>query len=182
MALTDEISTSTRGLNDLAPAVYQELRSLARRYLARERPDHTLQATALVHEAYVRLARTDSAWQSSRALCGSAAHAMRHILVDHARARRRQKRGSGVPVISLDGIPTPAGSAPDLLELDEALRRLERHDPRKGRVIELLFFGGLTYDECAAVLDVSPATLHRELRMAKAWLYKELSPIPRDNR
>jgi RNA polymerase sigma-70 factor, ECF subfamily len=103
---------------------------------------------------------------------------MRRILVDHARARRRQKRGCGNQNISIEeGIQLTAGSPVDLLELDDALERLAQHDPRKSKVIELLFFGGLTYDECAAALQMSTATLHRELRMAKAWLCKELSPV-----
>jgi RNA polymerase sigma factor (TIGR02999 family) len=176
--MPDPISTKKQDLDELLPAVYQELRLLARHYLALERRGHTLRATALVHEAYVRLARSDGTWKNPAALCAAATHAMRRILVDHARARRRQKRGCGTPNISIDeGIQLAAGSPVDLLELDEALERLAQHDPRKSKVIELLFFAGLTYDECATALEMSTATLHRELRMAKAWLCKELSPV-----
>ncbi len=153
---------------------------MARRYVALERRGNTLQATALVHEAYVRLARTECKLQNAQTFVMSAVQVMRHILVDHARARRRQKRGCGEPNISVDGLQVASESSPEILELDEALQHLANCDPRKSSVIELLFFGGLTYNECAGVLEISTATLHRELRLAKAWLCRELKPVAGD--
>jgi RNA polymerase sigma factor (TIGR02999 family) len=179
--MPDQNSTRKQRLDELIPAVYDELRRRARRYLAVERRSHTLRATALVHEAYVRLAGAEGTWQNQSAFCAAAAHAMRRILVDYARTRGRQKRGCGAPDLSLDEGIERAGNTPfGLIELDDALQRLAQHDPRKSKIVELLFFGGLTYDECAAAVEVSPATLHRELRMAKAWLAQELNPVAAD--
>jgi RNA polymerase sigma factor (TIGR02999 family) len=165
-----------QALNQLMPLVYDQLRSLAARCLASERPGHTLRATALVNEAYLRLADSDLTFNDRVHFYAVSARLLRHILVDHARAENRQKRGAGAEKLSLDeavmvGPAAPAG----LLELDEALGRLAARDQRKSDVIELLFFGGLTYEETAAALDISPATVHRELRMAKAWLHRELA-------
>lgn len=161
--------------DQLMPVVYEQLRKLASRCLLSERPDHTLRATALVHEAYLRLVDADVAWQDRVHFYSVAARVMRHILVDHAKTQRRQKRGGGIEHIAIDQAVLVGPEAPSgLLELDEALERLAAHDPRKSQIVELLFFGGLTYDETATVLGVSPATIHRELKMAKAWLYREL--------
>ena len=158
------------------PVVYQQLRKLASICLLSERPDHTLRATALVHEAYIRLVDADVAWQDRVHFFAVSARLLRRILVDHAKANRRQKRGGGAETISLDealviGPQTVGGIA----DLDDALKRLAVHDQRKSEIVELLCFGGLTYDEAAAALKISPATVHRELKMAKAWLHRELT-------
>jgi RNA polymerase sigma factor (TIGR02999 family) len=163
-------------LDELMPIVYQQLRKLASICLRSERPDHTLRATALVHEAYIRLVDADVAWQDRVHFFAVSARLLRRILVDHAKANNRQKRGGGAETISLDeaimiGPQTTGG----IVELDSALQRLAAHDQRKSEIIELLCFGGLTYDEAAAALKISPATVHRELKMAKAWLHRELT-------
>lgn len=164
-------------LERLLPLVYDELHALARRQLRGERPDHTLQPTALLHEAYLRLVGSDVAWEGRVHFLAVAAQVMRHILVDHARARARAKRGGGAERVTLDEALSSVADRPDdLLALDEALERLGAFDERKARVVELHYFGGLTYDEVAGALDVSPATVDRELRLAKAWLYRELRP------
>ncbi len=165
-----------QAFDQLMPVVYDQLRKLASRCLMAERPDHTLRATALVHEAYLRLVDSDIAWQDRVHFYSVAARVMRHILVDHAKAQKRQKRGGGMERIALDEAVIVGPEAPaDLIELDEALERLAAQDARKAQVVELLFFGGLTYDETAAVVGISAATVHRELKMAKAWLYRELA-------
>ena len=160
----------------LVPLVYDHLRRVASRYLFSDRRDHTLRATALVHEAYIRLADAGGDWKDRAHFYAVAARVMRNILVDHARAGKRQKRGEGLEHIELDEavlvLPQPSQ---DLSALDESLNRLAAHDPRKSQVVELLFFGGLTYDEAAAALGISKATIHRELRMAKAWLHRDLT-------
>ncbi len=163
-------------LDELMPVVYQQLRKLASICLRSERPDHTLRATALVHEAYLRLVDADVPWQDRVHFFAVSARLLRRILVDHAKGNRRQKRGGGAETISLDeavmiGPQTTGG----IVELDAALQRLAALDPRKSEIIELLCFGGLTYDEAAAALKVSPATVHRDLKMAKAWLHRELT-------
>ena len=160
----------------LMAVVYPELRSLARRQLGGERDEHTLQATALVHEAYLRLVGADIEWSDRKHFYAVAARAMRRVLVDHARSRASEKRGGEYRIVTLDPDNTPDGNAPiDLMALDDALSRLAQVDERKARALELHYFGGLTYDETARALDVSPATIHRELQMAKAWLASELS-------
>jgi len=175
--LLRELSSGNKqAFDELMPLVYDPLRRLAARSLAAERPGHTLRATALVHEAYLRLAAADSDWQDRVHFYAVAARVMRHILVDYARGQARQKRGSGAERIPLDeAVMVGAGGSQELLDLDRALGKLAAHDERKSRIVELLFFGGLTYDESAAALGISPATLHRELKMAKAWLYRELA-------
>ena len=165
-------------LDDLLPIVYAELRRLASSALRGEARGHTLQTTALVHEAYVRLVGSDVAWEGSGHFMRVAARAMRRVLVDHARKRKSGKRGAGVAAIDLDSLEgvLPGDARPDeILELDEALERLIALEERKGRAVELHYFGGLSYEEVAEALDVSPATVHRDLRMARAWLLKELS-------
>jgi RNA polymerase sigma factor (TIGR02999 family) len=169
-------SGNKQALDQLMPLVYDQLRTLASRCLASERPGHTLRATDLVNEAYVRLVQCEPDFNNRVHFFAVAARLLRHILVDHARAQNRQKRGSGAEKITLDeavmiGPAAPAG----ILELDEALERLAAQDRRKSEIVELLFFGGLTYDETAAALHISAATVHRELRLAKAWLHRELS-------
>jgi RNA polymerase sigma-70 factor (ECF subfamily) len=164
-----------QALDLLMPLVYDQLRKLASRCLAAERPGHTLRATALVNEAYLRLVETDASFHDRVHFYAVAARLLRHILVDHARAQNRQKRGGGAERLTLDESVMVGGEQPELLELDEALNRLASRDKRKSEIVELLFFGGLTYDETAAALGISTATVHRELTMAKAWLYRELA-------
>ncbi len=163
----------------LMPLVYEELRRLARNYLRRERPDHTLQATALVHEAYLRLIDADAvSWQNRAHFYGIAAKLMRRILVDHARARNASKRGGLVEKISLDEArDLPPAAANDLVALDGALQDLTKSYPRKGQVVELKFFGGLEAKEIAEVLQVSEKTVLRDWQFAKLWLCRELSGL-----
>ena len=160
----------------LMPLVYGELRRLAKAYLRRERPDHTLQPTALVHEVYLRLVdQSRVEWQDRAHFYGIAAQMMRRILIDHARAHASGKRAGGARRLSLDEAALlPEERAADLLALDEALRLLTEKDERKGRVVELRFFGGLSVGEAAEVLGVHAATVERDWVVAKAWLYREM--------
>ncbi len=165
-----------RALDQLMPLVYEELRRLASGYMKSERPDHTLRTTALVHEAYLRLVDTDVPWQDRIHFFAIAATVMRRILVDHARGKRRAKRGGGATPITLDeALLVTDDPAADVLALDEALTRLEAIDERKARAVELHYFSGLTYDELAGALGVSAATVDRDLRFARAWLRREMS-------
>lgn len=163
-------------LEHLTPLVYDELRRLAARYLQRERAGHTLQATALVNEAYVQLINQPQAnWQNRAHFIGIAARLMRQILVDHARAHAADKRGQGVGALPLDeAVAVPQTPPPDVIALDDALRDLAKHDERKSRIIELRYFGGLSMEEIAEVTGLSVATLRRDLRMAEAWLGRQL--------
>lgn len=163
--------------DELLPLVYDELRRLARDYLRRERPDHTLQPTALVHEAYLRLAGQGAVnWQGRAHFFGIAARLMRQILINHAEGRQAAKRGGAAQRLSLSAADQLAPeSAVDLVALDEALKALETLDARQSRIVELRFFGGLTVEEIAEVLRVSPATIKREWSSARAWLRRELS-------
>jgi len=176
-ALLMELTNGNReAASELMPIVYDELRKLAGRYMRRERTDHTLQATALVHEAYLKLVQQQEAnWQSRAHFFGIAAQVMRHILIDHARGHTSEKRGGGKRPVPLEEalIFTPEKSL-ELLRLDESLQRLAELDPRQGRVVELRFFGGLTVEETADVLGVSPKTVKREWSMAKAWLHGDM--------
>ena len=163
-------------LAELTPLVYEELRRLAHHFMERQRPDHTLQTTALVNEAYLRLAdQTNPRWQNRAHFFAVAARAMRRILVSYARSRRSQKRGGGALKVELDeaAIVSPEQSR-EIVELHEALERLATLDSRKAQVVELKYFGGLNYDEMAEVLKISPVTVRRDWRFAKAWLYTEL--------
>jgi RNA polymerase sigma-70 factor, ECF subfamily len=163
-------------LNELMPFVYDQLHRLASNCLRSERPDHTLRATALIHEAYVRLVDAEVAWEDRVHFFAVSARVLRRILVDHAKSRNRNKRGGEFQKIPLDeAVLVGPHEDKSILELDEALERLAALDQRKSELIELLFFGGLTYDEAAAALKISPATVHRELKLAKAWLYRELA-------
>ena len=164
-------------LDQLLPMVYDELRKLARSYLRRERSDHTLQATALVHEAYLRLIdQNQVTWQNRAHFFGIAAQMMRRILVNHALAKRTDKRGGLQQKLSLDEAISFADKRElDLIALDDALKGLEEVDPKKSRLVELRFFGGLTIEETAEVFGVSHATVERDWRTAKAWLRRELS-------
>jgi RNA polymerase sigma factor (TIGR02999 family) len=164
------------GIDQMIPAVYDQLRKLAAHCLASENPGHTLRATALVHEAYLRLAGSNVTFEDRVHFYAIAARTLRRILVDHAKGNRRQKRGGGAQRVDLDEALLVGGQEDSgILALDDALTRLAAFDARKSDIVQLLFFGGLTYDECAAALNISPATLHRELTIAKAWLYREMS-------
>lgn len=160
----------------LIPLVYNELRRQARRHLRAERVDHTLESAALVNEAYLRLVRQGAPQLQNRAhFFGVAAQLMRHILVDHARNRLAAKRGAGAPKLVLDPELAPAGKSElDLVALDDALGKLAALDPQQGRLVELRFFGGLSIEEAAIVLGVSPATVKREWAVARAWLRREM--------
>src|SRR6266478_7852378 len=163
-------------LAELTPLVYEELRRLAHRHMGGERPDHTLQTTALVNEAYLRLAdQTHPRWQNRAHFFAVAARVMREILVSYARSQRAEKRGGGALKIELDeaALVSPEESK-EIVELHEALERLATLDSRKAQVVELKYFGGLNYDEMAEVLKISPVTVRRDWRLAKAWLYTEL--------
>jgi len=164
-------------LEKLMPLVYDELHRLARRYLRRERSDHTLQSTALVHEAYLRMVdQKNVRWQNRAHFFGVAAQSIRHILVDHARSHLAAKRGAGAAKLSLDeAIGVPQKKEVDLLALDRALEGLAALDPQQGKIVELRFFGGLSIEETAEVLHISTATVKRDWVMAKAWLYQNLS-------
>lgn len=162
-------------LDRLMPLVYDELRRLAARYMRSERPEHTLQATALVNEAYLRLVDMNVSWQDRAHFFAVAARLMRRLLVDHARANQRAKRESGAQKVSLDdALEVSSKPALDLVALDEALTRFATFDPRKAEIVELHFFGGLSNEEVAEALGISRATVQRDLRLAKAWLSHEL--------
>jgi len=163
-------------MDSLLPIVYDELRRVARGYLGGEAPGHTLQTTALVHEAYIRLVKAEIPWQDRVHFFAVAATSMRRILVDHARAKRSAKRGGGEKRVPLDeALEQPAAEGSGLEEIDEALTRLAAEDERKSRVVELHFFGGLKHEEIADLLGISPSTVRWDMRLAKAWLRRELS-------
>jgi len=174
-------------LDQLMPLVYQELHRMASRYMTGERAGHTLQSTALVHEAYVRLVDQRLAdWQNRAQFFGLAAQAMRRILVDHARSRGRAKRGSGEPRAAMDAIDAVAApdsvDVEDAVAIDVALNKLQAIDPGQAEIVELRFFGGLTVEETAEVLSLSPRTVKREWALARAWLHRELAGAgPRGN-
>jgi RNA polymerase sigma factor (TIGR02999 family) len=164
-----------KALDELVPHIYGELRRLARRHMSGERRGHTLQTTALVHEVYARLVDAEVTWQDRAHFYAVAARAMRRVLVDHARSKRRAKRGSGAEKISLDDAAELSFEPGErFLDLDLALGKLAGSDARKAQVVELHYFGGLGYDEIAEVLQVSPSTVGLDLRFAKAWLAREL--------
>ena len=161
----------------LVPLVYDELRRVARGHMARERVNHTLQASGLVHEAYVRLIELKQMrWQNRAHFFAMAARVMRRILVDNARAHRNEKRGGGVPKVTFDeALLVPSGPGADLVALDEALTALEALHPRKSQVVELRYFAGLSLEETAEALGVSTDTVKRDWRFAKLWLFSELN-------
>jgi RNA polymerase sigma factor (TIGR02999 family) len=167
------------GGHDLAQSLYQELHRLAAGKMRFERGNHTLQPTALVNEAYLRLgAGSDSMWQDRSRVLGMAANVMRHILVDHARAHNAEKRGDGQVQVTLieDVVAGGCSSTADVLAVDEALCRLAEFDERQAKILEMHFFGGLTFEEIALQLDVSTRTVKRDWTMARAWLRQQLSP------
>jgi RNA polymerase sigma factor (TIGR02999 family) len=163
-------------LDKLTPFVYDELHRIARHYMRRERPGHTLQTSALVNEAYLRLVDQSVPWQNRAHFLGIAARLMRQILVDHARAHKYAKRGGGAQKVSLDQAADLAQArASDLVALDDALNSLAAMDPHQSRIVELRFFGGLTIEETAEVVGLSHATIEREWSAARAWLRREMS-------
>jgi RNA polymerase sigma factor (TIGR02999 family) len=169
-----------RPVDAMLPIVYEELRRLAAAYLRRERPGQTLQPTALVHEAYLRLMKDrPDRWQNRAHFCAIAAHSMRQILIERARARGAQKRGGAQPRVTLDEALVAADGrespSVDLVALDEALARLEAIDADQARLVELRFFGGLTIEETAEAMNISPATVKRHWTVARAWLARELA-------
>jgi RNA polymerase sigma factor (TIGR02999 family) len=174
--LADWSGGNTAALDQLMPLVYDELRRLANHYLAQERREHTLQPTALVHEAYLRLVETRNRNFRSRAyFFGVASHLMRRVLVDHARKHRAKMRGDGAQNLSLDeALAVPGEQNVDLIALDDALNSLSDIDSRQSKIVELRFFGGLSVPETAEVLGVSPATIKRDWSWAKTWLYREI--------
>jgi RNA polymerase sigma factor (TIGR02999 family) len=174
--LVDWSMGDQEALNKLMPLVYDELHRLASRHLRHERAGHTLQTTALVHEAYLKLVdQANTSWQSRVQFFAAAAQVMRHILVDYARSRRAFKRGGDYCRMSLDeSVLSSEEKNPDLLALNEALNSLSAIDTQQSRVVELRVFGGLTVEETASVLGISPRTVKREWSMAKAWLHKQM--------
>jgi RNA polymerase sigma factor (TIGR02999 family) len=161
----------------LAPLVYDELRRVARRYIGGESPGHTLQATALVNEVYLKLVDINHVqWQNRAHFFAMSARLMRRILVDFARSKHYQKRGAGVQTVSLDEALLVTAPGQDLVALDDALQALAGVDPRKSQVVEMRFFGGLSVPETAEALNVSPETVMRDWKVAKAWLLRELAP------
>jgi RNA polymerase sigma-70 factor (ECF subfamily) len=175
--LIDWSNGDKAALDKLMPVVYSELRRLASHYMRQERSGHTLQSTALVNEAYVRLAECQGTrWQDRAHFFAVAAQVMRHVLIDHARRYKYVKRGAGAVKVSLDEAAVLTQErAGDLIALDEALKSLEQIDPRKSRVVEMRFFGGLSIDETAEVMKLSSMTIQREWRWAKAYLYREVT-------
>jgi RNA polymerase sigma factor (TIGR02999 family) len=163
-------------IDRLMPLVYDELHRMARRYMSSEKPGHTLQATALVNEAYLRLVQASQAnWQNRTHFFAVSAQVMRRILVDWARGRQSAKRGSDMPALELnEALAIPMNTGSDLVAVDDALKALALVDPRKSQVVELRFFGGLSVEETAEVLKVSQETVHRDWRLAKSWLRREL--------
>lgn len=164
-------------LDKLMPFVYSELRRLAHAYMRRQRPDHTLQTTALVNEAYMRLIDSDKVrWQDRNHFFAMSARLMRRILVDFARSKKAQKRGGGGHLVTFDEeLPVAEAREAELISLDEALTRLSELDERQGKIVELRYFGGLTEEEIAEVLDISARTVRRDWSVARAWLFRELS-------
>jgi RNA polymerase sigma-70 factor (ECF subfamily) len=179
MVLEEMKRGDVRAADKLLPLVYDEFRALARHYLAQERANHTLQPTALVHEAYMKLVdQTRVDWQGRSHFFAVAAQAMRRILVDHARSRQREKRGGGRARVMLDDdVALSPQKDEDVLALDEALQRLAKMDPRQAKVVELRFFGGMSVEEVAQALGVSKRTVEGDWTFARAWLSRELRGV-----
>ncbi len=164
-------------LGDLMPLVYDELHRIAGSYMRRENAGHTLQPTAVVNEAFVKLVDVEVEWRDRVHFRAVAAQTMRRVLVDHARTKHREKRGGAATMVTLnEEVVGEADPGVDVMGLDLALKKLAAGDERKSRVVELHYFGGLTYDELAEALKISAATVDRELRLAKAWLHREMNP------
>ncbi|NBB75102.1 MAG: sigma-70 family RNA polymerase sigma factor [Bacteroidetes bacterium] len=183
-ALLDDLTGGNRTVVDaVLPQVYEELRDLAHRKLRGERPDHTLNTTALVHEAYEKLVQQDRmTWQNRAHFMGVAALSMRRILINYAHKRNAQKRGGGAPVATFeDGMAPRDVHAEELIDLDDALKQLEQLNERQAKVVTYRFFGGLTQKEIAEILDVSVPTVRRDWRLARAWLSRELQQDATDD-
>jgi RNA polymerase sigma factor (TIGR02999 family) len=176
--LADWANRDPQARERLVPIVYEELRRLAHHYMRGERAGHTLQTTALVNEVYLRLAGIDEVqWRDRAHFFAMVATLMRRVLVDYARQRGREKRGGGVPMTSLDGNAAAPEQAVDVVALDQALERLAAVDPQQSRIVELRFFAGLSVEETAEAVGVSPATVKRDWATAKLWLYNELRRV-----
>ena len=161
----------------LLPLIYQELHRLAKAYMRRERREHTLQPTALIHEAYLRLAHEEIDWTSRQHFIGVAAHVMRRVLVDYARAHNAERRGGGLKRVELDdSLAIDVERIDELLAIDEALGRLAQVNPRQARVVELRYFGGLSVEEIAPILGIAPRSVKRDWSLARLWLHRELRP------
>jgi RNA polymerase sigma-70 factor, ECF subfamily len=162
---------------NLLPLVYAELHRLAKGYMRRERPDHTLQATALINEAYLRLVGEDIDWNSRAHFIGLAANVMRRVLVDYARAHNAEQRGGGLQRVEMqDELAISAAQLGEVEDLDEALKKLEKENPRQARVVELRYFGGLSVEQIAGLLDIAPRSVKRDWALARIWLYRQLRP------
>jgi RNA polymerase sigma-70 factor (ECF subfamily) len=177
--VTRLLNAMTRGdsgaAEKLLPLVYSELHRLAASYMRRERPDHTLQATALINEAYLRLARGDGEWNSREHFIGMAANVMRHVLVDYARAHKAQQRDGGMKRVELrEDLAVSAEKLEEVIALNEALKSLESLHPRQGKVVELRYFGGLSLEQIASLLGVSERSVKRDWSLARIWLFREL--------
>ena len=167
----------THAAEALLPLVYRELHRLAASYMRRERPDHTLQATALIHEAYLRLAHDDVDWQNREHFIGVAAHVMRRVLVDYARAHKAEMRGGGLQRVELeDGFAISAGRMDEVMVIYKALEKLAEENPRQARVVELRYFGGLSVEEIGTLLGIAPRSVKRDWALARIWLFRELRP------
>ena len=166
-----------RAAESLLPLVYQELHRLARSYMRRERPEHTLQATALINEAYLRLAHQDVDWHNREHFIAVAANVMRRVLVDYARAHRAEMRGGGLKRVELEeGLAITSGRMDEVVMMDEALSRLGERSPRQARVVELRYFGGLSVEEIARLLGIAPRSVKRDWSLGRIWLFRELRP------
>lgn len=173
----------SRAAEKLLPLVYAELHRLAASYMRRERPDHTLQATALINEAYIRLSKENAQWNSREHFIGMCAHVMRHVLVDYARAHHAKQRDGGMKRIEMqDDLAISIERLEEIVSLDEALKSLESLSPRQGKVVELRYFGGLSVDQIASLLGVSPRSVKRDWSLARVWLFRELEQGARPSR
>lgn len=167
----------TQAAESLLPLVYAELHRLAKGYMRRERPDHTLQATALINEAYLRLVGEDIDWNSRAHFIGLAANVMRRVLVDYARAHNAEQRGGGLQRVEMeDELAISAEQLDEVEHLDEALKKLEKENPRQARVVELRYFGGLSVEQIGALLRIAPRSVKRDWALARIWLFRELRP------
>jgi RNA polymerase sigma-70 factor (ECF subfamily) len=161
----------------LLPLVYAELHRLAKGYMRRERPDHTLQATALINEAYLKLVGEDIDWNSRAHFIGLAANVMRRVLVDYARAHNAEQRGGGLQRVEMqDELAISAAQLDEVEHLDEALKKLEKENPRQARVVELRYFGGLSVEQIGALLQIAPRSVKRDWALARIWLFRQLRP------
>jgi RNA polymerase sigma-70 factor, ECF subfamily len=171
----------TQAAENLLPLVYAELHRLAKGYMRRERPDHTLQATALINEAYLRLVGEDIDWNSRAHFIGLAANVMRRVLVDYARAHNAEQRGGGLQRVEMqDELAISAEQLNEVEHLDEALKKLEKENPRQARVVELRYFGGLSVEQIGALLQIAPRSVKRDWALARIWLFRQLRPGAKD--